>query len=89
MHTIIKIALVCVLALYDIVKVVSISKAQGTSIFFDNGKIAFTDPIHYRYTNHFLNPFMEVQLHLLSPRDALSDNSRGLFVYKGNAWISV
>ena len=89
MHTIIKIAVVLVLALFAIVKVVNISNAQGTSVFFDNGKIALTDPIHYGYTNHFLNPFIEVQLHLLSPRDARSDYSRGLVVYKGNAWMSV
>ena len=53
MHTIIKIAVVSVLALFTIVGVVSISKAEGTSVFFDNGKIALTAPIHSGYANHF------------------------------------
>ena len=39
MHTILRIAVVSVLALFTIVGVVSISNAEGTSVFFDNGKI--------------------------------------------------
>ena len=41
MHTIIKIAVVSILAMFAIVGVVSSSKA-GTSVFFDNGKIALS-----------------------------------------------
>ena len=89
MHTVIKIAVVSLIALFAIVGVVSISKAGGISMFFDNGKLALTAPIHCGYTNHFLNPFMELQIHLPSPLDALSNNSRGLIVYNGNAWIRV
>ena len=84
MHSIIKIAVVSVLVLFPIVGMVSISKAEGTSVFFDDGKIAVMAPIHCRYTNHFFNPFMEVKLCLTSPWDALSDNSRALVVYNGN-----
>ena len=53
MQIVINIAVVFVLALFAIVGVVNISKAEGTSIFFDNGKIALTAPIHSGYTNHF------------------------------------
>ena len=53
MHTIIKIAVVSILAMFAIVGVVSSSKAEGTSVFFKNGKIALRVPIHSGYKNHF------------------------------------
>ena len=53
MHTIIEITVVSALALFAIVGVVGISKAEGTSVFFDNGKITLRAPIHSGYTNHF------------------------------------
>ena len=48
-----KITVVFFLALFAIVEEVSLSKADETTIFFENGKIALTAPIHSGYANHF------------------------------------
>ena len=48
-----KITVVFFLALFAIVEGVSLSKADETTIFFENGKIALTAPIHSGYANHF------------------------------------
>ena len=47
------ITVVFFLALFAIAEGVSLSKADETTIFFENGKIALTAPIHSGYANHF------------------------------------